>query len=52
MVGPTVAAAETELTSEGPVERLAVGEVHLYTDGDDAPVAIASGSYALPRSLR
>lgn len=30
-------------------KRLAVGEVHLYSEGSDEPVAHAVGTYSIPR---
>lgn len=47
--GPKDLIAEAKILSHG--KRLAVGEVHLFSDGEEDPVAVASGSYALPRSL-
>ena len=39
--------AEARILKHG--RRLAVGEVHIYSDGESRPVAHASGSYALPQ---
>lgn len=40
--------AEVRLLKLGT--RLAVGEVHTFSDGQEAPVAQATGSYSIPKS--